>query len=66
MTTRLTIDSDHEIYIYINEEDPNLNWNWKKYDFQDNYLLHIEEIYYLCTSMFLFFIFYCVVFIIKF
>jgi len=28
MTTRVRRDTDDEIYIYINEEDELLKWNW--------------------------------------
>jgi hypothetical protein len=36
MTTRVRRDTDDEIYIYINEEDANLKWNWDNDVLEEN------------------------------
>ena len=46
MPTRLRRDTDDEIYIYINEEDPTLNWNWDNDDLDEKYGINVEEIKY--------------------
>jgi len=46
MPTRLRRDTDDEIYIYINEEDPTLNWNWDNDDLNEKYGINVEEIKY--------------------
>ncbi len=51
MPTRLRRDTDDEIYIYINEEDPTLNWNWDNDDLDEKYGINIEEIKY-CLIVF--------------
>jgi hypothetical protein len=60
MPTRLRRDTDDEIYIYINEEDPTLNWNWNNDDLDEKYGINVEEIKYcfiaFCSFLVVFFL----------
>ena len=46
MITRVRRDTDDEIYIYINEEDANLKWNWDNDVLDEN----CGEIQYCCIA----------------
>ena len=46
MITRVRRDTDDEIYIYINEEDANLKWNWDNDVLDEN----CGEIRYCCIA----------------
>jgi len=50
MNTRLRRDTDDEIYIYINEENEVLNWNWKNNNFEEKYVVYVEELQYCCIA----------------
>ena len=50
MITRVRRDTDDEIYIYINEEDANLKWNWDNDVLEENCGVHFDEIQYCCIA----------------
>ena len=60
MTTRVRRDTDDEIYIYINEEDANLKWNWDNDVLEEN----CGEIRSCCIAVLLFVFFVIVLFMI--
>ena len=60
MITRVRRDTDDEIYIYINEEDANLKWNWDNDVLDEN----CGEIRYCCIAVLLFVFFVIVLFMI--
>ena len=51
MNTRMRRDTDDEIYIYINEDNEVLKWNWKNMAFEEEkYVVYVEELQYCCIA----------------
>lgn len=51
MNTRMRRDTDDEIYIYINEDNEVLKWNWKNTVFEEEkYVVYVEELQYCCIA----------------
>lgn len=46
MKTRIS----DEIYIYINEDNEVLKWSWKNTEFEDKYVIYVEELQYCCIA----------------